>query len=155
VLRRAGLDPAALPPGGFPTLSNPFDGDADPISRFVVGLLVSAPPDCALLASSEAIVDCLLARVTAVLDGLPSGAAPTKLRRQLGRRLGAVRAKVEAAKRATAGSRRRTRALAKADRRADALVALLARAIARNTLVLPAGASLVVAATELADALGQ
>lgn len=154
LLRRAGLDPAALPPGGFPPLVNPYDGSDDPFSRFAEGVLVDAPPDCALLDGRRAIARCLAARLATLLDALPGDAARPKLRRQIGKRLRAVRARLDAADRAPAGSRKSARALAAAERRADALVRLLGRAIVRETLALPAGARLVATATELAVALG-
>jgi hypothetical protein len=133
LLVAAGLDPAALPSGGFPDLLNPNAGSEDPPAQHLAGLLAGPPGDCESAGAPEAIAACLLERLTAAANGLAPEEIQKRLRKKIVKRAAGVRAKVDAAAVETdpeelAKLRKRARS------RAERLLGLLERAAAKGKL---------------------
>jgi hypothetical protein len=153
LLRAAGLDPAALPPGGFPDLVNPNAGSADPRSRFLAGLLAQAPVECSAGATTLGRARCLLDRIDAQLTALGASVKP-KLRRKIAARTRAARKQVTAGIAAGANARKVARRTRSAAKRSSALQRFLVRATGKQKLPLPQAAPLIETAGELTDLLG-
>jgi hypothetical protein len=157
ILRAAGLDPAALPPGGFPELLNPNAGSADPVSRYLPGLLANAPPsgpNCTAAPTPLAIAQCLHDRVAALTSMLPAEAVKPKLRNKIGKRVRGVRTKLDAAIAAGANASKAAKRQSAAQRRANGLLRLLVKTTGAGRLPQIEGGVLIAAVTDLVGALG-
>jgi hypothetical protein len=133
VLAAAGLDPGALPAGGFPDLLNPNAGSPEPLAQHLAGLLAGAPGDCGDAGAAEAVAACLLERLTATANGLAPEAVQKRLRKKILKRAAGVEAKVDAA--AVETDPRELAKLRKgALARAEALLRLLERSGAKGKL---------------------
>ncbi len=153
-VRAAGLDPAALPIGGFPTLLNPSAGDTSPTSRFLPGLLAAAPVDCEAEASGLRRARCLLDRVERETTALDA-AVKRKVRKRLSARTRAVRTRVEAAIAAAGNAKKAAKRTRAARTRANALRRFLTVATGRRQLPQPAGGTLLDTAGQVVLALSE
>jgi hypothetical protein len=151
-MRAAGLDPAALPTGGFPALINPNAGSTSPTSRFLAGLLAAAPPDCELEPSRLPRARCLLDRTDREVAALDGSVKP-KVRKQLVAKARAVRARVEAAIAAGNDAKKSAKRTRAAKKRANALLRFVTVATRKQKLPQPAAGALLEAAGQVALAL--
>lgn len=152
VLTAAGLDPAKLPSGGFPALLNPFEGETDPEARHLEGLLTAAPAACVDAKTPDAAASCLLDELAATTQGIAVEAVKKRLRKQILKRVGGVRTKLDAA--IVEDDPKKLAKLRKAaSTRAEALLRLLERSAAKDKLPAPEASALQEDAADLAEVL--
>ena len=149
LLMGLGLDPAALPPGGFPDVVNPNAGSADPIARHVAGGLRNTPNDCGANLAPGVTARCLLTRILDTVEA--ASTVKKKLRGALRNRTRSARAAVDAALRVGTATPKGRRQLAAARRRTDAIRRLLAKGISKGQIPEGTGAAL----TPLLDAVSR
>jgi hypothetical protein len=149
ILALAGLDPEHLPPGGFPPLVNPHEGEGVAEAYFLPGLLAAAPT-CSGEAGATAI--CLLDVIEATLLGLADDAVKPRVRKRLAGKVKRVRAPVAAAA-AAEEPKQRAKLGKRAQARAAKLLAALDAAAEKGKLPAAEGEALRGFAEDLVEAL--
>ena len=150
ILIAAGLDPENLPPGGFPQLVNPHEGEGVLEAYFLPGLLAEAP---ACSGDPGEGVLCLLDVLEATALGIPEDAIAKRLRKKILNKVKNVRAPV-IAQTTTEDPKKLAKLAKRALARAEKLLAALDRAAEKGTLPVDPGDAMRELATNLVAALG-
>jgi hypothetical protein len=151
LLTRVGLDPSALPPGGFPDVVNPNTGNSDPVARHVAGAVRNTPDDCAGNGDAAAAAACFATRIVDTVAAATT--LKRKLRVALGKRARAVRAALDSAVRVGTTTPKGQKRLALARTRTGALARLVTKATGKGLLPEPTGSALTALVRELTDRL--
>jgi hypothetical protein len=148
ILALAGLDPDHLPPGGFPPLVNPHEGEGVEEAYYLPGLLAEAPT----CSGEEQTALCLLDVIEATALGLPDDAVKKGVRKKIVGKVKAVRAPVAAAA-ATDDPKKLAKLGKRAAARAEKLLAALDKAAAKGKLPSAEGDAMRGFAAELIETL--
>jgi hypothetical protein len=148
ILALAGLDPEHLPPGGFPPLVNPHEGEGVAEAYHLPGLLAEAPT----CGDGEQTALCLLDVIEATALGIPDDAVKKRVRKKIVGKVKAVRAPVAAAA-ATEDPKKLAKLGKRALARAEKLLAALESAAAKGKLPAAEGEAMRGLAEDLVEAL--
>jgi hypothetical protein len=148
ILALAGLDPENLPPGGFPPLVNPHEGEGVAEAYHLPGLLAEAPT----CSGEEQTALCLLDVIEATALGIPDDAVKRSVRKKIVGKVKAVRARVAAAA-GTEDPKKLAKLAKRAHARAGKLLAVLDASAAKGKLPLAEGDAMRSLAGDLVEAL--